>query len=423
MMGHTHNFNTTPLLGKPAVTVGSEYPRAGSLITVGIAQISDSDTCQNPGCSYAMGIAWNNVKVTAWSDGGAGGQFGKLVNGVFQTCPAEQVTHYKAGTAPQVVNLTVTVDDIPYATDNPNLFTADDPATTSDPKKITNWEFTITDGAAGWLPALDSTRDFTAALAPATDHNNNSLARTLTFILTSSQEPGYCCNATRQSTPAQQTDTVGFDLKFLPPQTGLTIDPANDLANTATAVTTATARVTCLDYGAHGQVRAETSSPPMGPVVRARLVGSMTQEDAQMPVDVNGNSIADSSSYDGSGAAPNQDLDTDPAGNNVNGDALSRYEEYRGLIVQGSRLQLDLSKKEVFVRNDDGLDASVLTTAKLGATSTTSSPVKSTPRARSTTTGATAPCMLWGPKKLSKSRTVCRDLCAACGAGPSEAIP
>ena len=55
--------------------------------------------------------------------------------------------------------------------------------------------------------------------------------------------------------------------------------------------------------------------------------------------------------FGGSGA-DQDDTDAMPAGDGKPGDGLSRYEEYRGVHVNGQHQRLDPDTKELFVRID-----------------------------------------------------------------------
>jgi hypothetical protein len=96
----------------------------------------------------------------AWSDNGAGGQFGKIgQDGAFhkypEECSAPEVSRYKTPTDPQVVSLQVTMDDQPWDWEPGSgqlVQTADDPQQVSPPTKITVWDFTIEGPDAGWRP-------------------------------------------------------------------------------------------------------------------------------------------------------------------------------------------------------------------------------------------------------------------------------
>ncbi len=205
---HTHNWSAEPLLVKPTLAVNPKYWRVGKVVPLNVtpATPNDYDTCQilTPMCPFTGGTAGNTVEKTQWSDGVAGGQFGKMVGDQFQTCPAKDVTHYKTPDTPQVVSITVTWDDVATATEpntNPpqTINTADDPAKTSDPEKFTVWDFTIEGPAAGWRPqggAQPNSATLALQIRPAADHQTPPMPMnaTVEVALASSRVPGYCMN-------------------------------------------------------------------------------------------------------------------------------------------------------------------------------------------------------------------------------------
>jgi hypothetical protein len=264
----------------------------------------DWDLCTNPGCSFSFGGGWANdwVYLVSWSDNGAGGQFGYLdAQGNFvPSGNINEITHYKASdTQSGVVHITLTVDDFAIA---------EDPATgewieifndtpTTNPATVGNltvWEFTISNGAAGWLPTLDANLTFTANITPQTDHYGNPMASHIEFRLTSSRESGYCLNATRIQGTWTDTSGTDNDLKFVPGQAGLEISDSQnpngtnfDTAWTLGPETTAPVTVRCLDYGAYGWIDA-LADLPGEPMALARREGTTPQDfkfGAQIPID------------------------------------------------------------------------------------------------------------------------------------------
>jgi hypothetical protein len=301
-----------------------EYSRRGALIYY-LQPLSMIDWDFDPWGYLYQDIVW----VAAWNTTGAngqnaGGQFGRY-NGTTFTATSDTDPYANAYQPDPnfvgILSITMTVDDW--------VLWHDDPAVTSNPWQVTVWEFTISNGAAGWMPTLDSDLYFTANITPATDHNGNSMARTISFQLFSSREPGYCMNATRERTPRQWDDTYDRaaqgvngpdnDLKLWPDQTNLTIisqDQNNQFnfnnAITNSQVTTATVRVRCLDYGPrNSQIDAIASFPDM-PIASARLEGTLPQDGkfgAQIPIDTNFNGIVDAWIYE---SRPEGDEDDNP---------------------------------------------------------------------------------------------------------------
>ena len=116
---HQHAWNEGYPLSPPYIqTPGTA--NAGDVVPVsvgsGASGASDLDQCTAASCSFSYGYASNNVSVSSWSDGGAGGSFGYLVNGTsfVPTSYGPQVTHYRCPSdtgQTRLVTLTATVDD------------------------------------------------------------------------------------------------------------------------------------------------------------------------------------------------------------------------------------------------------------------------------------------------------------------------
>lgn len=373
---HSHNFVINPAMGKPTVGVSNLTPRAGEIIGIS-ASGGDSDECTGSGtqCSFWNGytqMAPNAIVVTAWSDNNVGGVFGKYVGSTFQSCPPSQVTHYKTPTSPQIVYLTVTVDDVNTAFDpatgNP-VPTADDTQRTSDVRKITVWDFTIASFSPNFIPTKGGTVTLTATVSPASDHNGTPIPYQMDFYMSSSAEPGYCINATDDPTFGAVHEEK--DLQIRPLQYSYIIVDDSQTAHVDMSQGpryTASVTIVSKDYGSYGELYANMflyASSTEGHT--AHMQGNPLQDHAQIPTDVNHNQIADTSSYDGGGASGYEDEDPDPQGDGVTGDGLSRYEEYRGMKIQGTHTRLSLSHKEVFIHNLDNLATTYLTEANLGA--------------------------------------------------------
>lgn len=367
----------------PSIRVIQEHVRIGGGITeVEVAPSSemDEDDCLNPGCSFPNNMAQNETFRIGWSDGGVGGKFGYLVEGSFvETDDPDMVTHYKTPmdvTKAGVITISLTIQDIPFAVDpatNEIIQTADDDEGIGF-ARLTAWDFTMSNGAAGWRPRLDEERQFTATISPATDHNGNSMARHITFWLDRpfiedpwvSREPGYCLNATRVTGTWTDTTANDNDLKFPPNQAGLVVtsqdpnfNPLNyDQAVTANAVLTITVTVRCLDYGAYGKIVAVADFPeaPMAAARREGTVPPNAKYEAQIPIDENPqNYIYDGSPFNNRAAA--WDEEDNPysinrlTGVDTPGDGFSNYEEYRSIVYDGAWNEnlFDPAMKDVFV--------------------------------------------------------------------------
>jgi hypothetical protein len=373
---------------------------------------SDTDTCEVywPPCSFPGNKAQNRVVVKEWH-ADVGGTFGRLDekgNFVPEGDPTK-VTHYKPPKGYRgYVSITVKIDDIPRAVDPATGEEVDthndEPPAVSDPAKLTVWEFEIDPPYIDARP-VDQYREgqalytFTATFEPGVDHNGNPMVTQIEFRLNSSREPGFCINATREEGSWTDTTANDNDLKFVPNQTGLEIRAPEGTTNYNEAIyivpqpppstVTVSVRVVCLDYGAHGSITAIAYGVPSPKPPIARWKGTLIQGAAQIPKDqrngldddgdgepdedlingldddgdgrtdeeANGNGIWDGWEFEG---PARDDNDAEPQGDGTLGDGLTRYEEYRGLLVLGEAndrngaqalhyIRLNPVRKEIFV--------------------------------------------------------------------------
>jgi hypothetical protein len=189
---------------------------------------------------------------------------------------------------------------------------------------------------------------------------------TIIFLLDSSRQPGHCLNACRLGSEGEWAwdGTTGChdDFQFLPEQLGFTVLPRNqtpegigynyDTAMSSLVTNVATVTVRCLDYGGWTYL--------MGYVIGFFGEGAARRIDApdlfvvDIPVDKNENHIADywEDLRDPPSRDPLSDDDDTPVGDGrTDGDGLSLYEEYRGLMKQGRWRDFDPWIKDMFVTN------------------------------------------------------------------------
>jgi WD40 repeat protein len=401
--GHTHNWSAEPLLPRPVLEVSREisggqelpaehaqYVRACDFlklrVKVGnktIAEARDEDTCRNSNCSFPQGKATNRIKIIQWSDGGAGGRFGRLQNGEFvEVSDPNQVTHYRAPFNPQVVRLSVTIDDEPQTEDpctQTTIQTGDDPQQRSDEVPVTVWDFVLSRGDPNWRPEYNTRAQFTARLLPQQDHRNQSLQGTIRFTLVDeqgqsrwkvSQQPGRCINA---GLPTGHPPNLLKDLSFQN-QNGFRVFQWN-IAQTQSPVNEASVEVSCWDYGAWGFLEATIEGATFVDgrelPIKARLEECRTQAqqdcsrltrlncdstDANrlaIPLDTDGDHIADHldrSTQENGYSGDNNVRDPEQLPNrSYRGDGFSDYEEYRGVWINGQWQALDRDKPELFV--------------------------------------------------------------------------
>ena len=138
------------------------------------------------------------------------------------------------------------------------------------------------------------------------------------------------------------------------------------------------------DYGATGHLTASANHcvqiPPRDDASKKHEDCKEGSNTVKLPLDENGNDIADGAKQDLNGAPANQDNDAKPTGEG-NGDGLTNYEEYRGFVVGGRRnvamtvgpmvlnlpmgsakqhTRTNVNKKDVFVYDADFLGTGML---------------------------------------------------------------
>lgn len=173
-----------------------------------------------------------------------------------------------------------------------------------------------------------------------------------------SHEPGVCMNVPYRAKPAIPGTAVPADLNFASdPAWSITESPTEITADTVSANANAiTIEVNCYDYGAYGKLSV-TATTQSGKTLTARIEGYAGQTALTLPLDQNNNRIADAWET-GEGidiSNPKYDAEPEPAGQAFPGDGLSFYEEYRGFQVSGVYQRLSPLKKDLFVRDENGL--------------------------------------------------------------------
>ena len=168
-----------------------------------------------------------------------------------------------------------------------------------------------------------------------------------------SSEPGVALNLPLKG--AKSTPDLLFESSANPG--GWSVSGEGDQMQLAgTAMTSARVCVSSRDWGAHGEVTI-TATLDNGRILRGRLKSS-DQPDVRLPRRGTLSRIGDAwkkmMGFTGSDA---DDLD-EQEGNTNDGDGLTAYEEYRGLIVDGKHTresrELQPTRKEVVVANELG---------------------------------------------------------------------
>jgi hypothetical protein len=166
-----------------------------------------------------------------------------------------------------------------------------------------------------------------------------------------SREKGICMNW-----PPNPDSNLPFDLQFEQNENQHLLVIGNDrqsAVNSAPNGYTDTVTVSSFDFGAHGELTA-TADLENGQVVRGVVKSTASQQELKLPFR-NAPSIiaAQFFTLNGlSGAADDDDTESDPVGDNFAGDGLTLYEEYRGFMIGDAWTPGDPKKKEVFVINE-----------------------------------------------------------------------
>ncbi len=162
----------------------------------------------------------------------------------------------------------------------------------------------------------------------------------IVFMLSNvTKEKGVCLNKGDQTTPDLyfKGNDPGFD--YSGGQTGFF-----DTAVAKNAATWNSIEVISDDYGSFGRIEAYCDGCekilPNGPVT--------------IPLDENGNTIADCAPQDDKGAYFNKDKDAEPVLDGYPGDGYTNYEEYRGFFVRGAHKRTDITKKDLLVNDRIG---------------------------------------------------------------------
>ncbi|MGH9408886.1 MAG: hypothetical protein ACRD1V_05475 [Vicinamibacterales bacterium] len=98
-------------------------------------------------------------------------------------------------------------------------------------------------------------------------------------------------------------------------------------------LTSATARVTAMDYGAIGRVKVLVKYKCGGWIPARVRVNGQEREAVSIPLDEDHNLMADA--LDDYKGAPDRDDDALPKGDGTAGDGLTAFEEYRGFMIKG----------------------------------------------------------------------------------------
>ena len=131
------------------------------------------------------------------------------------------------------------------------------------------------------------------------------------------------------------------------------LDKDGQTAETKAEVTEATVNVSSFDWGAWGTLTATATCGSTATAV-AHIEGDLSKRELLIPHDEDGNHIADAWDENEGASGPraaDADADDTPL-SACAGDGLTRYEEYRGFMVENVHRRLDPGKKDLFVYDD-----------------------------------------------------------------------
>lgn len=177
-------------------------------------------------------------------------------------------------------------------------------------------------------------------------------------LLNTSRQPGNCLNWPVTSVPDPATEP--FDLRFDPgrnPGTAFTSGSMQSLATTGAPSLKGSCVVSCYDWGAWSELRV-TAELTDGRKVVGHLEGNPTLLQVPLPKRRPGSRVADAWKAARKIDKPDDwDEDATPAGPAVDGDGLTLFEEYRGVVEKqtGKHVSLDPNLMELFVIDPDDL--------------------------------------------------------------------
>jgi hypothetical protein len=241
--------------------------------------------------------------------------------------------------------------------------------TIKDIVKATVWNAEIDECEASWMPAgkLDAPTEVTATVRI----KPQGVEGTIQVYLHSTAWPGYCMNA-----PTDESESFfgDYDLK-MQPQEGVTLscgyldigalacrtactddleDVYEQMATTESPQNQLQVTLECRDYGAWGNLVGLVQVADT--VKLANIPGDWCKRSSTYPIDEQGNFIADCWQWS-AGDATDDDEDLNGQGDpDYPGDGFTRFEEYRGFMVQGNHVRTNPDDdKDIFLVDVDDL--------------------------------------------------------------------
>lgn len=165
-----------------------------------------------------------------------------------------------------------------------------------------------------------------------------------------STEKGTCLNWPQQKDQTKDANQK-FDLRIDPKRNpDFTVSANGQSAESKEALDNASINITAYDWGAWGKLKV-TVTPEQEAPVTAHVEGNKTLREITIPVDEDGNHIADAwenANVIGAAKAADDD-DMVPFGDSHPGDGFSTYEEYRGFMAQGKHISTKPFVKDIFI--------------------------------------------------------------------------
>ena len=177
-------------------------------------------------------------------------------------------------------------------------------------------------------------------------------------LIGTSREPGICLNY-----PTKEESEDDYDLRFGEQPGYMIISEDGQSARTTKYDRFATVIIDAYDFGAYGRLQV-TATTKSGKTLVGYLEGDENQKEITIPLDRNGNSVADywEQKYEVYGNLPaDWDESPNPEGQKHPGDGISLYEKYRGFYVKVPiasffvHERLDPNWKHLFVFDPDGI--------------------------------------------------------------------
>ena len=223
----------------------------------------------------------------------------------------------------------------------------------------------LTKCATAWKPRggekLDNNTTIGAYVIP--DTMKGSFKFTLYDV---SHEKGYCLNAPVVIPESGEDSDSWKDLQFDDKQTNYSVSGSDkDIAeSTFDDRYTATVRINAYDYGAYGKIKVEFTSQDES-ITCTGIEVDGTNEYTRLPRDDNGNFISDGAVQDMGPlfiTTAGDDLEGWP---DVVGDGFTRYEEWRGFMVNGKHIRTSEIEFDLFIYDEHALDFGIFQTASL----------------------------------------------------------